>query len=247
VVVTKVPDPVVTLGAATVSCDGATSICLSVVGGTPPYTYLWSNGNTTSCANYTAPATISVKVTDAGGCVYQSPNIVIVQPPIAVLTTTVVNESAPNANNGAIDLTVSGSTGPFSYAWSNGATTQDLTGLGDGTYTVTVTDASTGCTKTASATVGTMVATEETAFFEQFLLSPNPTEGHALLSLKLHKSAAIRIEVRDLAGRLILDNPPLETSVLNLPLDLSNSPAGVYSVSVWIENQAFVRKLVVLR
>jgi len=183
---------------------------------------------------------------DAGGCVFQGPNIVITQIPEAVLTTTVVNESAPNANNGSIDLSVSGGAGGNSYVWSNGATTQDLTALGAGTYSVTVTDIM-GCTQTTSATVGTMVGTTETALFEQFLLSPNPTVGPALLSLKLHKSAAIRVEVRDLAGRVVLKNPLLEASTLNLPIDLGSSSAGVYSISVWIDNQVFVHKLVVVR
>ncbi len=60
--------------------------------------------------------------------------------------------SCSGGNNGGIDLTVAGGTAPFTYAWSNSATTQDLTGIIAGTYTVTVTDAA-GCTATSSVTI----------------------------------------------------------------------------------------------
>jgi hypothetical protein len=56
----------------------------------------------------------------------------------------VTKPTCPNFNNGAIDLNPAGGIGPFTYSWSNGATTEDLSGLMAGTYTVDVTDAN-GC------------------------------------------------------------------------------------------------------
>ena len=71
--------------------------------------------------------------------------------PVASVAGGVQNVRCNGASNGAINLTVSGNPA-FTYAWNNGATTEDLSGLAPGSYNVTVTDAN-GCQATASATI----------------------------------------------------------------------------------------------
>jgi gliding motility-associated-like protein len=138
-----------------VSCHAGSDgqITLSVAGGTAPYTYLWSNGATTQAANGLSAGTYTVTVTDANGCTAQS-SATITQPAqvLSGTTTTTSNISCFSGSNGSIDLTVSGGTGPFTFMWNTGATSEDLTGLPAGTYTVTITDFN-GCTAQANGTI----------------------------------------------------------------------------------------------
>jgi gliding motility-associated-like protein len=130
-----------------VSCNGSSngSINLSVTGGTTPYTFSWSNGSTTQNISGLTSALYTVTVTDANGCTSQD-TITISQPvaPLSIITATTQNVNCFGDNTGAINITPNGGTAPYSYNWSNGANTEDLTSLIAGSYTVTITDAN-GC------------------------------------------------------------------------------------------------------
>src|SRR3989442_963634 len=96
--------------------------------------------------------TYTVAVTDGHSCT-ASLSVTVGQPAALALSETHVDVSCNSGSNGAIDLSVAGGTAPYSYNWSNGATTQDLSGLAAGTYTVTVTDGH-SCTASLGVTVG---------------------------------------------------------------------------------------------
>ncbi len=141
------------VSATDVTCHGASngSVDLTVSGGTTPYNFFWSNGAASEDLSNVSGGTYSVVVSDANGCTATN-SVVVGEPAAIALSTTVTNILCNGAATGAIDLNVSGGTGAYSYAWSNGALTEDLSSLAAGTYTVTVTDGN-GCTATASATV----------------------------------------------------------------------------------------------
>jgi gliding motility-associated-like protein len=142
-----------------ISCFGLSdgSINLNITGGTPGYSYVWSNGATTEDLNNVPAGTYGVLVTDANGCQVSS-SITLVQPPALTQSiTAAVYQSGTNIScfglsNGSIDLTVSGGNPGYSYTWSNGGTTQDISGLPAGTYNVTVTDVN-GCTIPSTITL----------------------------------------------------------------------------------------------
>ncbi len=129
-----------------VSCNAGNngSINLTPNGGVSPYTFAWSNAATTEDISSLTANTYSVTITDFNGC-STTRSVVITQPTAIVTSETHVNGNCFGASNGSIDLTVSGGTGAYTYNWSNSASTQDISSLASGNYTVTVADAN-SCT-----------------------------------------------------------------------------------------------------
>jgi len=126
---------------ANVTCKGASDgfISGSVSGGTTPYSYAWSNGSTISFANQLSPGNYSLTVTDALLCPVTK-NFSVSEPSALTLNTNVTAETSYQSADGTANATVSGGVPPYTYLWSNGATTNSINGLIAGSYTVTVTD-----------------------------------------------------------------------------------------------------------
>jgi len=135
-------------------CVGQNNGAIDISVSEPVSAYAWSNGAVTQDISNLSPGTYSVVVTAATGCITTKTFQVLPAVPM-VLSSGVINEVCGNME-GEINLEVSGGASPYLYAWSNGASTQDLTDLVQNTYTVTVTDANT-CTATHSATVINLV------------------------------------------------------------------------------------------
>lgn len=155
------PPPPVTFNIADrkdVSCFGGAdgSITITGAGGVGGYAYSIDNGatwqNTGNVFSGLPKGTYNALVKDQNGCVAGTPQPVTVGEPASALTVSIdaaTDPSGAGTNDGTIRIAVSGGTSPYAYSWNNGAITQNLSGLGSGTYTVTVTDAH-GCTTDTS-------------------------------------------------------------------------------------------------
>ncbi|MEY3367471.1 MAG: hypothetical protein RI973_626, partial [Bacteroidota bacterium] len=133
-----------TLNQDDISCGGLSdgSIDLIPSGGVLPYQYLWSNGAATQDISGLAADTYTVTITDGNGCTATGTKSVTA--PIEVAATALVTDTPCNPGNaGSIDLTVTVGS-PNSYLWSNGETTEDISNLVAGSYSLTITDVS-GC------------------------------------------------------------------------------------------------------
>ena len=135
------------------SCNGASDGTAQAVpqGGSGPYAFLWSTGDTTAVAAGLPAGDYSVTITDNDGA-QVSLGLVLTDPPVLVVSAISENISCNGAADGAILSSVTGGEGDYLFQWSNDAETPDIQNLGPGDYTLTVTDAN-GCTATWAATI----------------------------------------------------------------------------------------------
>jgi hypothetical protein len=143
---------VVTSAAGCGASTGGAGVAVS--GGTSPYTYSWNTGATVYNLTNVAAGTYTVTVTDKAGCTLTGlASVENATGPLVTLDS-VIDMNCATETLGQILITASGGTPPYSYLWSNSATTQNVSGLNAGNYAVTVTDAA-GCKGTAGATITT--------------------------------------------------------------------------------------------
>ncbi len=179
-------------GAATftdILCYGDTgSISLDVVGGTLPYQYLWTNGDTTALL-ITADGSVGydLTITDAHGCQTVWGTQYFNNPSPLTITSSVGNVSCAGIGDGYIDVFTAGGTinWDYNYDWSNGLQCGGCSGnynLGGGTYTVVVSDDN-GCTITDTfmvtepAPIVVTLTSGDTTFCGSGIISGNTVGG----------------------------------------------------------------------
>jgi gliding motility-associated-like protein len=146
--------PVISFNAVNASCNQSNgSITASVSGGVYPYSYSWGAtiADTDSIITNLSAGDYSLTVTDLNGC-FVSESVSLINTGIPTLTVNQINASC-GLSDGSIDLVVSGGIAPYTFLWSpNGETTEDLSSLAVGTYSVALTDAA-GCVANGNVTI----------------------------------------------------------------------------------------------
>jgi len=229
------------------------------LGGTPPYSYDWTisgyvtysiNGNTITVV-VSDGATWSLQVADASGCQAVVSEDAYNNNPTA--TTLDIVSAIITADNGggtgAIDISVGGGVTPYGYLWSNGATTQDISGLPYGWYTVTVTDAA------GNQTFGWYWVPKQTRgrgkTAQETMLNafPNPFTNAATVVFSSPQSGNATLSVYNTAGVEVarLFNGFAEANVpQTLTFNAANLPAGVYVLQLITQNGAVEHSRMVL-
>lgn len=188
------------------------SINVTVSGGVPPYTYTWGGGQSTEDLSAIPAGTYDLTVTGANGCTQTASISVNNTNPPFTINPTVTSNTTCNGGNGAITVTVTPG-GSYTYLWSTGDATPNISGLIPGTYTVTVNGGG-ACTQTLEVNVPDNPNNPNISF--------NTTESTCDLA-----NGAINVTV---SGGI----SPYTFAWLGgqTTEDLSNIPAGAYSLTV---------------
>jgi gliding motility-associated-like protein len=139
---------------ANVTCFGQTDgiATASVINGASPYSYVWSNTETTATNAFLGGGTHTVTVTDAAGCVLTS--TINIAAPLELFATVATKTAGCNGTIlGSAFTLASGGTPGYVFQWSHGPSGNSIDGLAPNTYTVYVTDAR-GCAFNTTVTIG---------------------------------------------------------------------------------------------
>lgn len=220
--------------------DSSGNIITNATGGTPTFTYLWSNNATTADLHNVPAGNYSVILTDNHQCTAIA-NFTVNQP-----AQILVQDSATNSSNGingtASVVSISNGTTPFTFMWNNSDTAQNITGLTPGTYTVTVTDAN-GCTALASTIVHTVTGLSEINAGFSFNVYPNPAYNNLVISIsKLQPGTSLSL--KNVLGQNLFTNTVTD---LNTQIDVSGFAAGVYVLELQQGQTHMAKEIIISR
>ncbi len=227
----------VTGSATDVLCFGGNngSAAATVSGGTFPYSYSWTSGGTQASEPNLIAGTYSVFIADSNQCVTQTS--VVVNEPIALSIDTIITSANSGLNNGAIDISVSGGTAPFTFLWNNGDTSQNISNLAPGVYFVTITDAN-ACVFTSGNIALIGVGLKNTSAENFIRVSPNPSNGN----FQVITAAKLHFNIFNSQGALVAQ---FDTEKQKPMMITQKLPSGIYQLRAADGNNLFNYKLVI--
>jgi hypothetical protein len=225
-----------------VSCYGGNNgaLSLNLSGGVAPYTYLWSDQSENAQINNLGAGPVSVQVTDLNGCNGQMDFTITAPASPLVVNATITNATSLTALDGAIDLTTTGGTAPYTYVWSTTATTADLSDIGVGVYLITITDDN-GCSLATTFQINS-TAGLTTATVADWKLYPNPANEWVVLDFS--GTAVENFEILDLLGKTVWKQ---NVNAEKVELQLIDFPAGTYFVKTQIGTTIAMKNLTVIK
>lgn len=234
--------PAVSISTTNVQCNGSlTGTAVAVVtGGSPNYSFVWSNGTTFSSVLNVGAGTYTLTVTDGNNCTSMA-SAVVTEPTPIQFTASSSDATIGQADGSASVSNITGGTAPYTLEWSNSTTANPATGLAGGLYSVTVYDAN-GCEKTAFVVVNEApTGVEEVLTSIHFNVFPNPAADEVMVLVSEVVTEGL-VTVKNMLGQEVLKQAISEQTTRLRTTDLSE---GVYFVEVTAGNSKAVKQLLI--
>ncbi|MCB0380789.1 MAG: T9SS type A sorting domain-containing protein, partial [Flavobacteriales bacterium] len=183
-----------------------------------------------------------LQITDQSAtCATSIDTIVIANPPLLTTSYIVTNPSSALVNDGEIDCTVSGGVAPYTYYWSTTDTTEDLSSINSGTYTVTVTDAN-GCSVNETIVLDISTGIVSVLNNGAFVIYPNPAKNWVTVESKNLNNSIFTITT--INGQLLMLE---KLSSTKSTFNISSLSSGIYFYEISNENEStFKGKLIIV-
>ncbi|MBC7886196.1 MAG: PKD domain-containing protein [Saprospiraceae bacterium] len=217
-------------------------------GGLLPLNVIWHGPNGFTSNELILTGLISgqynLTLTDASGIVINT-SVEISQPEVIEANTVTIINDTNNQQQGGITFMAAGGILPYSYLWSNGQTSQHLTSVGPGDYSVLVTDAA-GCVKTFGPfTVQNISSVREEKYLTLFNIYPSPASNFLNIEVNLVNKGKSEVKLKNSIGHQVLSQR--YNGNISDRIDVSAFPSGIYFIELSGENFHFARKVMIIR
>lgn len=233
------------------TCNGSTngSATASPTGGTAPYTYLWSNGNTNATASGLAAGTYTVTVTDANGCTGTS-LVTLTQPGPMTANFTVSSSTLNLYWNNTVQFTNT-STGATSYSWDFGdgslpdpSANPSHSYASLGAFNVVLSATTGTCTTTSTRVINVVydpLSIQESGSSDGISLVND--NGQLIINFSLGAASDALISVLDINGKKIFADKHLRVESNSITFDMKDKATGIYLVRIQLDDKTITRKV----
>lgn len=225
------------------------SITINALGGIVPYSYIWSNGFTSSNLSAVSSGEYDLTITDANGC--EQIGAFMVDEPLAIsVNANVTHVQITGGNDGAIQTAIIGGTPPYGYSWNNGSINTSLTNISAGNYSLTVTDANL-CTWDSSFVVLEIVNIHDLTDKDELILYqnlPNPFDKQTTFGFYLPNPTTIELVIFNSIGEKLITvfEGDLGAGEHTIPFNNKTLPDGSYLFRISTRDESKTGKLMVI-
>lgn len=242
----NVPATTISTQVTDVSCAGESNgaIDLTVTAGIAPYTFLWSNSETTEDLTSIPGGQYNMTITDANGCPYFD-SVSVAEPDMIEITGTTMPDT-DSTGVGSVAVTAIGGTQPYSYLWNGVGGGSDSTAIAAGEYLVEVIDAN-GCSDTITLIVENLVGLTNIEILTSLKIYPNPSNG--ILNVDIHLSEVSEVELRiySITGKMVFSEQVGGVKEVNRNLDLSSLKEGLYFARILVDAQSITKRIILIK